>query len=189
MGRYGHHNNHSRYVKRGHQMNDDGTEYVPRPNNPDHKNSNQPIKIHRETEQDEYDDQPNIISRIGHGIKERYQQYNSEEARGQREQRKTIKRQKTIHDLSYNAKKEGLKAQIRKSRQVAPTNIFGIGTASSKGRAVKSPASGEGYAHLPKNNFGSMDRMFGIGNSPKPARVQKAKSNGWGNMDRMLGGY
>jgi len=124
-------------------------------------------------------------SSIVEKIKEKYQKYNSPDARMERRSNTLAKRARKINDLSYVAKKEQLNATIRKSRATANTG-FGFGPSSS----AKMPRSREGTVHLPPTNYGSMDRMFGIGT--QPAKQSKSKSVPkttltWGNMDKMFG--
>lgn len=176
MGRYGRHNDIN----------------YRNPNNDRDPNYRGKIKVTKDFDSSEEqpeieEEKPNVISRIGGNIKQRYEKYNSEDARKEREIHKLTKRAKTINELSYNAKKEGLKAQIRKSKQTAQTNVFGFGTASAKGRVGRSSGA-EGVVHFPKNNYASMDRMLGLGGgSTKPRASSKKPASNWGSFDRMFG--
>lgn len=169
MGRYGHYNNPSYSRHNNFKVNKD---------------------FDSSDEQQEETERQSVISRISGNLKERYQKYNSDEARELRENRRFDKRQKTINDLNYNAKKEGLKAQIRKSKQTAPTNIFGVGVSQSRstGRG-KSSSNPEGTIHYPKpSSYGNMDRLFGIGTPHKTARVSAKKpASNWNGFDKMFG--
>lgn len=178
MGRYGHHND----INYRNPNNENDPNYRGKKNfkvTQDYDSSDEQPEMENEN--------PSVISRIGGNIKERYQRYNSDDARKEREIKKLTKRTKTINELSYHAKKENLKAQIRKSKQTAPMNVFGFSSAQPKGKAMRS-SSAEGVVHFPKNQFGSMDRMLGLGGSSKPARMTKKKpASSWDSFDRMFG--
>lgn len=220
MGRYGRHNDtnyhrdhYEENNSRSQQDKEDYQNYLKRENtihqnhaknqsnhgvSQDWDSSKKPKKSRYEVTQD-WEQQserptPSIVSRIGGGIKQRYEKYNSVQAKAEREARKFDKRDKTISDLQYNSKKEKLRADIRKSKSTAPSD-FGFGFGSSggaskggKGGRGRSPSSGEGYAHLPRQNYDGMNRMFGIGNSGTPKRSSAKPVNRWGSMDRMFGG-
>lgn len=188
MGRYGHHNNHNRYQKR------DDSQDVQIKRKPhdvfqdwDSSRPQRPERVEQDWESSNEQSSPSIVDRI----KERYQKYNSIDARMERRNNEIVKRKRKIEDLSYNSKKESLKADIRKSKQVAPLFSFGGSGAINQNKQKKQQRSNssEGTMSLPRQNFGSMDRMFGIGNNQPVKRQAKPKSNGWANMDRMLGGY
>ena len=220
MGRYGRHND-THYHRDHYEENDtrsnndkqDYQNYLQRENKihqnhakaqskgvtEDWDSSKKPKKSRYEVEQ-EWEQQserptPSIVSRIGGGIKQRYEKYNSVQAKAERQARTFDKRDKTISDLQYNSKKEKLRADIRKSKSTAPSDFgFGFGSSGSSGSSKggkssgrRSPSSGEGYAHLPTQNYDSMNRMFGIGGDSTPKRSSKPV-NKWGSMDRMFGG-
>jgi len=187
MGRYGHHNNHSRYERRDNSQNENKTKKFNVRQDFDSSRPQRPEPVEQDWDSTE-ENQPSVIDRL----KERYNKYTSPDARMQRRQNELVKRKRKIEDLSYNAKKESLKANIRKAKQTAPTDFgFGFGGAKQSGKGGRRSSSSEGVIHLPRNNYGSMDRMFGIGGAEKPRRQSMPKKTGltWGNMDRMLGGY
>jgi hypothetical protein len=119
---------------------------------------------------------PGIVKKI----KERINQYNSPEAKQERRSKTLDKRSKKIEDLEYEAKKEKLRSVVRKSKQTAPSTIFGSSTKSRSSR-ISQPS-------YPRHDYSGMDRMLGLGSSSKPARMTRTKPvNKWGNMDRMFG--
>lgn len=178
MGRYGHHNRYSRYSQHDNSQQDNPKKYKI---TKDYDVST-PEQARNEQENDSEYPQPTVIDRL----KEKYQNYTSPEAKMERKQKKFEKRKEKMEELSYTAKKEALKANIRKSKQTAPLFSFGMG-GGVKSNLKQRSSNGEGVIHLPRTNYGSMDRMFGIGTNPKPTRQTKQKSSGWGNMDKMLG--
>jgi len=203
MGRYGHHNNNTRYERRDNVQKQQNYERYLEKENQIHQNKSnnhgisqdwdsskkQPkrrFEVEQEWEQQSEQAKPSIVDRI----KDKYQKYNSPDARMERRQNKIQKRTEKLNDLSYSAKKETLKASIRKSKHTSPTDFgfgFGSGATPTKSRG-RSPSSGEGTVHLPRQNYDSMNRMFGIGSGGTPARQSKKPVNKWGSMDRMFGG-
>lgn len=173
MGRYGRYN---RPDERRYNVNEDWDSNKPQ----------KPESVEQDWDSSE-ENKPNVISRVGSNIKERYQRYNSDEARNERRQRELVKRSKKIADLSYTAKKEGLKAQIRKSKQTAPTD-FGFGMSVPSKKSSKRSSSREGGIYFPKTSYGNMDRMLGLGGPVGNTRLPKKKpTSNWGSFDRMFG--
>lgn len=175
MGRYGHHDRHSRYEKRDHHS-----------NRYDNSKQNK-VKQDWDSSKDKIQE-PEIEEHKGFvdKIKEKYQKYNSPDARMERKTKSIEKQKEKIENLEYKAKAEVLKANIRKARQTAPLFSFGNNSAISTRQSVsKHNSSQEGRIHIPATNYGSMDRMFGIGT--KPAKLSKPKPSGWGNMDKLFG--
>lgn len=174
MGRYGHHNSHSRYPKPNHHN---------RHNNSQNDNNvTEDWDSSKEQIQDEVEEsKPSILAKI----KDRYEKYNSPDARMERRKKELAKRAEKLNDLDYKVKKEKMKADIRKARQVAPLFSFGANSAISTRASIKSNPS-EGRLHIPATNYGSMDKMFGIGTT-QTKKVAKKPTNSWGNMNKLFG--